>query len=52
MAGIGELRVVGELGEAKAVRRGAAAMEVNVRGHAVVLVLEAEDAGDDDHGRT
>ena len=42
----------GKLGEAKAVRRGAAAMEVNARGHAVVLLLEAEDAGGDGHGQT
>ena len=41
-----------ELGEAKAARRGTAAMEVNTHGHAVVLLLEAEDAGGDDHGRT
>ena len=41
-----------ELGEAKAARRGAASMEVNTRGHVVILLLEAEDAGGDDHGRT
>ena len=29
-----------------------AAGEVNARGHAVVLLLEAEDAGGEDHGRT
>ena len=28
-----------------------AAGEVNARGHAVILLLEAEDAGGDDHGR-
>ena len=29
-----------------------AAMGVNAHGHAVLLPLEAEDAGGDDHGRT